>query len=672
MNNRQRDILTILYEAGDFITIDQIANRLEVSSRTIRGDLAAIRQEYPGLEQLITRPNRGVCFTGTKAQLDQLAGAPLRWQLPMDYKSQRGLLTACLLLKASSITLTQVGEQMYLSRSMASKALDEGESWLSLRGISVIRRRGLGFSIDCDEYRWRMAMWDMYSTLEQSGLIEDGGTQRGTSFGNLEETVAGLRWFLDGFDAAPIVQIITGFEQSYGFYFSYQAKQQLLFHTSLCILRNRKGKAVFPPPLTGNDLDMHHNGVLAEHLIRQLEARFELSLPGGEQEYLRNQLGVAEIQGFNTPALRQVFQLQYPILCSLTAQIIDMTSRILGLELSVDVVLSNHLFLYLRSAVARLAQGVHIANPLLSQIKEKYPKIYTAAWSASVVFESRMGLDVNENELGFLALHIGGAVERITFRSRVLILCNYGMSVYRLLKIRLEKAVAGITVEGVISSSEEAKARRSNCDFIISTLPMEKTFGGKDVVVVDNFLLASDVKAVENKMHALRRGKRDSIGTREEKVLELFEPALIFLQRPPATKWELLEDMCRALEKAGHVTPEFLESVLAREKAVSTEVGPGVAIPHGAARHVLRPMVAVAVLREPILWSKESLVDTVFLLAFNLTDASPEKKDILRFYSAFAALLEDREGMNKLRKMTDPVVFARYINAIVKRGDTYP
>ena len=64
-------------------------------------------------------------------------------------------------------------------------------------------------------------------------------------------------------------------------------------------------------------------------------------------------------------------------------------------------------------------------------------------------------------------------------------------------------------------------------------------------------------------------------------MLKLTEEAL-FMQCRAKNKIEAIEIAADALEKAGYVKPGFLHGMLAREKAVSTYIGAGIAFPHCA------------------------------------------------------------------------------------------
>ena len=120
------------------------------------------------------------------------------------------------------------------------------------------------------------------------------------------------------------------------------------------------------------------------------------------------------------------------------------------------------MFLQLKAMIARLKYRTGFKNPLLRQIKAKYPNLMAMAWSASNMFERELRLDVNEHEVAYLALHIGGAIERSSANLRACIVCDYGIGISQILREKIERAKREMadTIEKVKLIDREA-ARES-------------------------------------------------------------------------------------------------------------------------------------------------------------------------------------------------------------------
>ena len=62
MNKRQSEILKILYKDGGYLTFSQIAEKVNVSVKTVRNDVAAIKEALDGRGSIETKPHVGIKF----------------------------------------------------------------------------------------------------------------------------------------------------------------------------------------------------------------------------------------------------------------------------------------------------------------------------------------------------------------------------------------------------------------------------------------------------------------------------------------------------------------------------------------------------------------------------------------------------------------------------------
>lgn len=88
------------------------------------------------------------------------------------------------------------------------------------------------------------------------------------------------------------------------------------------------------------------------------------------------------------------------------SDIILRAESVLGeLNSRIHVVLTDHISF----ALERLEMGLEIENPFLNEIKTLYPDEYELGIYARKLFKKRLGIDIGEGELGFIALHLNAA-----------------------------------------------------------------------------------------------------------------------------------------------------------------------------------------------------------------------------------------------------------------------
>ncbi len=118
------------------------------------------------------------------------------------------------------------------------------------------------------------------------------------------------------------------------------------------------------------------------------------------------------------------------------------------------------------------------------------------------------------------------------------------------------------------------------------------------------------------------------------------------------TKEEVLAQMADLLEDCGYVKKSYKDGIIKREEIFPTGLPTGnigVAIPHTDVKHVNKPMIAAATLKEPVKFrvmggSEEEIIDVkiVFLLAMNDSTAQLELlKNIIN-------VIQDNELLDKI------------------------
>lgn len=141
-------------------------------------------------------------------------------------------------------------------------------------------------------------------------------------------------------------------------------------------------------------------------------------------------------------------------------------------------------------------------------------------------------------------------------------------------------------------------------------------------------------------------------------------------------KWELIRRMvdllCDAglLEQNPGITREtVLESVIRREKDLNTALGKGVALPHARIPGFRGLGMAVARLREPILFNGSSPDDLVWLVVL-LVVPFEEPQLVLKLMALSVRMVSDSAMASLFRTISDPALMADLVFDRVFRQDT--
>ena len=142
------------------------------------------------------------------------------------------------------------------------------------------------------------------------------------------------------------------------------------------------------------------------------------------------------------------------------------------------------------------------------------------------------------------------------------------------------------------------------------------------------------------------------------RIEDVVSPAIIDLDMRAKNKHQALEHLTALLVQAGRVSEQagFLHEVMKREETETTDLGFGVAIPHGMCTYVLEPSVAIGKLREPIKWGdKEEDEEPVFAIFLMATSPDEKGRSHIAVIAGVASLLIEEDFVAFLRENDDKV-----------------
>lgn len=303
-----------------------------------------------------------------------------------------------------------------------------------------------------------------------------------------------------------------------------------------------------------------------------------------------------------------------------------------------DIDLDDHDFLvrfglHLKNMLLRYHGGIELRNPQLDAIKCNYPYIYDVAVFIAREIDAITGLRITEDEIAYIALHIGGLIEQTnserTKLHAVLLYPGYYEDGAALMRRIWRTFQDSLLLENIITAPEELVAV-PGCELLITTAPLPSGTVPATVAIqpVSNYLNSQDVAQLATRIDALKHKRlRDSM---EANLKTLFKPDLFYYQPPYHTVTELLLGLGGALQAHGCAGPDFCQKLLEREAISSSAIG-NIALPHPLDMDALATAIAVAIYPQGIAWNGNT-VNIVFMLAIRKEDR-PLFRDIFDFTS---------------------------------------
>lgn len=497
--SRILSIVGLLANNKDGMTINSIAEKLNVSNKTIRNDLIEANEfiKQAGLV-MIKKPGVGIKIQGQEDKLLKLLNeieSSFNKFKDFSPEARKNYILKRLLMSCKGLTMKEIGNELYVSRVTIYKDLNGVEKWLSNYNLVLLKKTNFGIQVVGDEEDLRNAI----SSLIIDDKCEDKlkGLKHVDYVGKIDyKTIIKLQELIN-LDYTLIEKIVLELEKELKMKFSDEAYLSLVMHIAISIKRLKSGKNIQLSQKIIYNLKLKNEYHIAEKVAIEIGQVFQVKFTESEIGYILVHILGTKIQEktLNQMDLEMEFQKDNRQAVIMSREIIKIAEKMLNIKLSEDIQLLNGLILHLRPTINRLKYGLTLRNPIINEIKESYPEIFAAAWKTSVVFKKYLGVKIHEEEIGYIALHIEASVERNRSLIRVLVVCAYGIGTSQLLAARLRKSFRQLDIVDIISSIALDEKSLENIDIIISTVQVKAS---KPVLNISPILTENDMERLES------------------------------------------------------------------------------------------------------------------------------------------------------------------------------
>jgi mannitol operon transcriptional antiterminator len=508
-------ILRYFLEHGDYSSPQPLANRLNVSLRTLQRELAELETCLEGLGLSFRKKfGRGIRLEGSESALAELAGLLRHGGDGAPYytaEERQAHIKHMLLTSKEPIKLYAIGKALQVAESTVSHDLQKMEPWFERYGIRLHRKPGLGVYIEGREKQIRAALADLlYENVTQEQLMTLIYDRGNAETEKLHAEIRGrLLIFIDPAWLLKIEEVIQEMEKKRGRPMADNAYVGFVVHLALAAQRLKNREEITIERDILERLKATPEFRLASELAERLSEKLELEFPESEIGYI-----TMHILGARSNNLMES-GFDYSEVEEYAKRMISIMERELKLELSSDDRLAVNLITHLRSAVKRIELGMPVRNPLLQHVKTEYPEIFEAASKASGWLEQAIGRPVPEEEIGYLAMHFGTAIlnrqETAREKYRVLLVCSSGIGTSQLLQAQIKVKLPSLHVEDTVSllQLEDWLRRHPPVDLVLTTLPIQVERA--DVLTVSPFLTDEEIGRIQSRLEQIRLRKQQDI-----------------------------------------------------------------------------------------------------------------------------------------------------------------
>jgi mannitol operon transcriptional antiterminator len=521
LTSRGKKILYLICNSLESITINDIAKKLDISSRTVLRELPNIESWLKNNEfTLIKKPKIGIKLLVTEIDRKKINNmlSNENENNVLTILERLQLITKELLLLKEPKKLFYFSSLFDVSEATISNDLNKIELWLNKNNLILIRKPGLGVYIEGSEKDIRKCIASyIYNNLDDNQVINlinnSFTTKNNPIINNVEKRLLNL---IDIDIIKKVVSILNSIEAHFQFKFAEKAFISIIIHLTISVLRIKKSETVKLPDKVIQEFSNSIEFMVAHKIALKFSEKIHIKFPMDEICYISMHLKSAKLIHNSYLFGEKIYltNVGKSELYSLVMEMIKILENKTKHTFRDDEILIDGLTQHLRPAINRIKMGFDIRNPLLEDIKSNYNDIYKLSIECLDVINKFFSISMPESEAAFVTMHIGAAFERKKFTNniylRVAVSCPSGIGTSRFLASRIQREFSDLTIVDVISSMEldENWVKENSIDFIISTVKIDNI--SKPIVIASPLLLEKDKLNIDSVIHKLRFKKHNN------------------------------------------------------------------------------------------------------------------------------------------------------------------
>lgn len=695
MTPRIRQILNIMLNENQTMSVQNLAKQVGVSKRTVQRELEYMNAALKGYDiQFMSKTGVGVWLEGSEDEKNRLREEISSGDsYDVSNREERRKRLILEILKDKGLKkLFYYSSKFKVSEATISTDLEAVEEWLNRYGLNIVRKPGSGVSIEGSERSYRKAIRTFINENIDTKLLQE-------AYEN-DESFTGAR---DGLQQSNIGQIlnddilkrvincIMGLADDRVMDLTENAYMGLVIHITIAINRMLKNEILEADTGLPETMEMDEDYALAGRIVKELEEEFEIEIPPVEISYICLHIKGAKHEKIQWSDQKTV-EMENRELLQLVNEMIDVFDEQNAFLLKQDEEFIQGLLAHLQPTFIRIMYDMQIANPMLESIKKDYPEIFEKCIRVAQVLEKCLGRPVPETETGFLTVHFGAAMVRLEGRNenirqvRMGVVCSSGIGISRLMMTKLEKAFRGRTEITPYGKKDITPYIAGKTDFFVSSIPLE--LEEVPVIFVNPLLSEQDMEEVRRMVYQYERTpdkhKEENGFSRELEEINLMAAQInavlkyadVFRVDSHITFEELLEVIGEEVSPYRDQGEMIQDDLMKREKMASQIFAEfGFALLHTRTKGVIRPCFHVCLTEggKPFENAYFKGIQVVFIMLLPVDGNVKINSEILGYISSVliedysfteTVLTGDKEAIRKALSVHLKKFFNKYLSQV--------
>lgn len=654
MKKRVLNLLSLLTASAGFMTAAELAESLGTSRRGVMYSLDALDEELASAGLSITEriTNKGIRIVpeerGRAKGLVETSAVDETLDFT-DRRDRRLFLLFSFLCIGSGVTTECLCEQMAVSSRTVSNDVKALRELLAKHNLELFYDKRGGYSVKGSAFtarnlfvKWLMMTCPTSNTASLAASLEN-------LYGYAEGVHSGI------LGAEELAQIAQMLGDVVPVRYTKNALRVLFLHLLVALMCAGKNDG---HGITDTDKDFLERGVsfdVARILCLRAQEITGIRMSGDEGYYIATLL-----QSLPTDSSGDTAQ-NYPFEIEVIAQglILDVGESY-QYDFGADCELFRLIVDHLIPLVYRVLFNCQSKNPLLGEIVGKYARLNESVRGCMDGIETYTGSSVTDDECSYLTLYFASSIEKMSNRegkkSRVVVVCNAGNAVSRLLQYRLTNmfnvdviaSVAESDVYGVVLSERPI-------DLVVSVVDLDQLrLGSVEYLKVGALLSDEDVGRLRGKLRQ-RVFMKPEPASEGASLIDLLAPSCFQVIARVEDMDGLIEAGGRLLNRAGLCDEEYPSQMVSTAHLfgplTTILIAPGIIMPHaGISDHVYRTGFSFVRVREPVMVNGSQVTCALSLCTRNknINQRAIQQFGLLLGRSAFMDRINDVETYGQL------------------------
>ena len=485
VKKRYFEIINLVINSNDEITVKDISNLYNITERSIRYDIDELNVFFQekNNKDIIEINNNRLKILYSENEIEDIVENIKEKEYFLSENERANILSYEIFLSKNEFILQYFTEKYNLSKTTVRYSLKELNKIISEYGLVIDMNNNRGYKIIGSEINIRKYIINIlreYIKNTKEKKIEYDPLkkiiQKFYKKSRIEESKSTINKILD----------YTGKT------ISDEAFETLQLFLFISVIRNKNGHEIEED--VENEIFLSKTKEFSK--IREILEKIE-NIKEKDIHYF-----VDFFLGSYSYNLEYSYFLNWILIESLIDQFIKLLSDKLKVNLTEDKILRKELLNHIKPAIYRMKNKFKLTESILSEVKKQYMELFIKTKSSLKIISDFIDLSFDEDEAAFITVMIQRAIMRnnpstlLKKDPNILIVCGLGYSSSRFLYENINNRFQVNIIDIIPFNQLENYNYLKKADIIISTLDFK--LDGMDVITVNAVMNEKDILKLKN------------------------------------------------------------------------------------------------------------------------------------------------------------------------------